>query len=90
MNCCQYYAEKTGKPTVIISFRYFYHGVISKVEDDFLVLEPVRAIENIGEGTADKPLLADLIHGPIVVPFGSISMSFEPKWINDPIVSEKN
>ena len=85
-----YLATKIGQPVALMCTRYQYHGIVETVEDNFLVLNPVRSILFSGEATREKPQRVEMIHGSVTIPLSSIEMNWEPKWLNDPIEEEKN
>ena len=76
----EYLASKKGEPVAILCMRYWYRGILSEVEDDFIVLENALAIEQTGPAAGDHAVTEDPIPSAVVIKTMAIEIVCWPTW----------
>lgn len=61
-----------GEKVAVLCARYQYRGILSKAEDDHLVLSNARAIESSGASKQAQPSSEDPIDGDVAISYGAV------------------
>jgi len=83
-----------GQPIYVIMARYAYAGVLTEIEDKYIVLANAYAIEDSGAGTNSKPNLATSCGSSVILMIDAIETICQPVWVFSgewaKILNEKN
>lgn len=91
-----------GQRVFVIATRYAYRGMVSDVGEDWVLLSPAMAVEQMGDAMRQFPAQENEISGctdPIglkvnhpgscvLIPFSSIDMVFQPRMCHAPLPGE--
>lgn len=78
-----------GQKVAVISVRYQYRGILSKVfEDGSLELTDPTAVETSGKTRNKYPEREDPIDRPIKINIHCIELFYQPNWVFAPLPSE--
>jgi len=69
-----------GEPIAILCMRYWYRGILSKIGDDFIVLNEAKAITETGPASNATPQREDAIPGPLAIKTAVIEIACQPGW----------
>ncbi len=69
------------KPIAVLCARYWYRGILAKINDDSIVLAYPRAVEVSGPATGNQPVSEDNIPSDVILTLGSIEMVAQPNWV---------
>lgn len=78
-----------GNKVAILCNRYWYRGIVKKVEDDCVVLEKGIAVEIVGKPEDAKSKAEDWIGSDVFIPRTTIEMICHPKWCEAPLEPNK-
>lgn len=72
--------ELEGQRVAIWCMRYCYRGIVTKVNEDSVLLTDVYAVESAGSSMAKKVESEDQMPHPILVNYGAIEIVCQPNW----------
>lgn len=77
--------ELIGKPVAVLCQRFYYRGILAKMDLNGIVLSKARAILNSGPSAGDTPVSEETIGRPVFIMRQSIELVFQPNWCFAPL-----
>lgn len=75
-----YLSSKVNEPIAILCMRYWYRGILSVVEEDFIVLQNAFAVEQTGSASGERSVNEDAIPSEILIKTMAIELICWPTW----------
>lgn len=69
------------KPVAVLCMRYWYRGILSKIEDGYVVLSDAKAVEQTGSASGSEPDTEDPIPSDVIINLDAVEIVCQPAWV---------
>jgi hypothetical protein len=76
----KYFEQKIGEPVAILCARYWYRGIVSDVNDSYVVLVNPFMVTETGAFTINRPRREDALPSDVAISYGAIEVVEQPTW----------
>jgi len=80
--------QKVGEKVVFLCARHTYWGVLSEVNEKFVVLANAVAVEQSGPANGESPTTSDPIFSSITIFNDAMELMMQPRWSQGELPSE--
>ena len=76
----QFLKQYEGQPIAVLAARYNYRGLLSVINENYVILANAKTVEVSGPSGSERPQTEDEVGSFVLIKTDAIEIVYQPKW----------